>query len=101
MNPQKYVGIDKDEKGAMNPTGNIIRDAWVFGLIPETETCEGWMMQRIQALYEQVDGEWHKYGHMVSNLPPDLAARHRAIYDAAIARARELGWDPDEEIQRV
>jgi hypothetical protein len=42
MNERKYVGIDKDPKGAMNPTGNIIRDAWVFGLIPETETCEGW-----------------------------------------------------------
>lgn len=93
-----YEGIDKDPKGAMNPTGNIIRDAWLFGLIPETETCAGWNVQRIEVLYEQVTAEWHKYGHMVSNLPPELAERHRAIYDAAVARARQMGWDPDEAL---
>ena len=42
---KKYDGIDKDPHGAMNPTGNIIRDAWVFGIIPETETCSGWTIQ--------------------------------------------------------
>ena len=96
MRNKTYMGIDKDPKGAMNPTGNIIRDAWVFGLIPETETCEGWSTQRVDALYDQVSTEWDKYGHMVSNLPPELAAKHRQIYDAAVARAREEGWDPDE-----
>lgn len=96
MDSKIYSGIDKDPKGAMNPTGNIIRDAWLFGLIPKTETCEGWSVQRIQVLYDQVTAEWQKYGHMVSNLPPELAENHRAIYDAAIQRARELGWDPEE-----
>ena len=95
MNQKTFAGIDKDPKGGMNATANIVRDAWVFGLIPETETCEGWTLQRIQALYEQVDAEWGKYGHMASHLPPELAQRHRAIYDAAIARARDMGWDPD------
>lgn len=94
-----YAGIDKDPKGAMNPTGNIIRDAWLFGLIPETETGEGWSTQRVDALYGQVTAEWEKYGHMVSRLPPELMTRHREIYDAAIKRARELGWDPDEALQ--
>ena len=93
-----YAGIDKDPKGAMNPTGNIIRDAWVFGILPETETCEGWTVQRIDGLYEQVYREWDRYGHLVSRLPPELAERHRRIYDAAIARAREMGWDPDEAL---
>jgi hypothetical protein len=51
-------------------------------------------------LYAQVTSEWDKYGHLVSNLPPDLARRHRAIYDAAIRRARELGWDPDEALDQ-
>lgn len=37
---QTYMGIDKDTAG-LSPTGNIIRDAWVFGILPETETCEG------------------------------------------------------------
>ena len=96
MRNKTYVGIHKDAKGAMNQTGNIIRDAWLFGLIPETETCEGWTVQRIDALYSQVSVEWDKYGHMVSKLPPQLGAKHRAIYDAAVARAREMGWDPDE-----
>jgi hypothetical protein len=98
MDPKIYCGIDNDPRGAMNPTGNIIRDAWVFGLIPETETCEGWTVQRVSALYDQVSREWDKYGHMVSNLPEQLASRHRAIYDAAIARARDLGWDPNESL---
>jgi len=93
-----YAGIDKDPKGAMNPTGNIIRDAWVFGLIPQTETCEGWSVQRIEALYAQVSEEWDKYGHLVSGLPPDLAQKHRSIYDEAIRRARSLGWNPDEAL---
>jgi hypothetical protein len=90
-----YPGIDKDPKGAMNPTGNIIRDAWLFGLIPETETCAGWDVGRVVALYDKVTNEWDKYGHLASKLPPELAQKHREIYDAAITRARELGWDPD------
>ena len=98
MKAKIYAGIDKDPKGAMNPTGNIIRDAWVFGLIPESQTCEGWTVQRINALYGQVSDEWDKYGHLASNLPEELASKHHAIYAAAIARARELGWDPDEAL---
>ena len=96
MIQKNYIGIDKDPKGAMNSTGNIIRDAWLFGLIPETETCEGWTRQRVEALYDQVTNEWEKYGHLASNLPSELASRHREIYDAAVKRARELGWDPEE-----
>ena len=95
MVQKKYVGIDKDPRGAMNTTGNIVRDAWLFGLIPQTETCEGWTVQRVNELYDQVTREWERYGHMVSKLPPELAAKHREIYDAAVARARELGWDPE------
>jgi hypothetical protein len=26
----------------MTTTGKIIRDAWVFELLPATETCKGW-----------------------------------------------------------
>ena len=78
MAEKRYHGIDKDPNGAMNPTGNIIRDAWVFGLIPETETCEGWLVQGIDALYDKVTTEWEKYGHLVSNLPPELAEKHKS-----------------------
>jgi hypothetical protein len=92
---KRYQGIHRDPKGAMNPTGNIIRDAWVFGLIPETETCEGWTVQGIDQLYDKVYLEWEKYGHQVSALPFDLQERHKRIYDQAIERARLLGWSSE------
>jgi hypothetical protein len=90
-----YQGIDKDTQGAMNTTGNIIRDAWVFGIIPETETCAGWSLGQIQALYDQVDAAWEPYGHLASRLPDELRERHGRIYAAAVKRARAEGWDPE------
>jgi len=92
-----YAGIDNDEYGGMTPTGNIIRDAWVFGILPEEQTCEGWSISRIQTIYDQVYAAWAPYGHLVSNLPGELAERHAQIYDAAIKRAREKGWSPSVE----
>ena len=99
MNQRIYEGIDKDPNGAMNPTGNIIRDAWVFGLIPESETCEGWNIAAIEALYEKVTQAWAPYAHLPSRLTPELRERHRRIYCAAIDRARGLGWDPEGALE--
>lgn len=79
----------------MTPTGNIIRDAWVFGIIPETETCAGWTAQGIQDLYDKVTAAWAPYGHLASRLPPELRERHERIYRAAIERARAQGWNPE------
>jgi hypothetical protein len=90
-----YQGLDKDPQGGMNPTGNIIRDAWVFGLIPETETCAGWTLQGIEALYDKVEAAWEPYGRLPSRLPPDLRERHARIYAAAVERARAAGWNPE------
>jgi hypothetical protein len=95
MKEKIYHGIDKDPSGAMNPTGNVIRDAWVFGLIPETETCEGWTVQGIDALYDKVTKAWEPYGHLASNLPPELREKHQRIYDMAVSNAREKGWNPE------
>lgn len=92
---KRYGGIDKDPTGAMNPTGNIIRDAWVFGIIPETETCAGWTGQGVDALYDKVTEEWRKYGYLVSALPKELRERHQRIYDEAVKQARAKGWDPE------
>ena len=96
-NRNRYQGIDKDPNGGMTPTGNIIRDAWVFGIIPETETCAGWTLQGIDALYDKVTAAWAPYGHLASRLPPTLRERHQRIYDAAVRMAREQGWVPDLE----
>ena len=90
-----YAGLDKDAHGGMNPTGQIILDARVFGLIPETETCGGWTVQRIDALYDKVSAAWAPYGHLVSNLPPELRERHARIYDQAVRLARQRGWNPE------
>ena len=90
-----YTGIDKDPLGAMNPTGNIIRDAWMFELIPEDETCAGWSVQDLENLYSKVTVAWEPYGHLVTNLPPELRERHARIYTAAVKQARALGWDPE------
>lgn len=94
-----YVGIDDDTYGGMSPQGTIIRDAWVFGIIQETEQCKGWSRDRIQALYDKVSLAWAPYGHLASNLSPELKDKHHRIYSAAIARARELGWSPDAELE--
>jgi hypothetical protein len=99
MKDRKYAGIDKDPNGAMNPTGTIIRDAWVFGLIPESETCAGWNTGAIEALYEKVTQAWAPYAHIPSQLPPDLLERHQRIYAAAVERAKTLGWDPDGALE--
>jgi len=97
--PTPYVGIDKDSRGGLTAAGKIILDAWVFEIIPETETCEGWDLKRIEALQHQINEEWDKYGSMVSNLPEDIRQRHSQIYDAAIKRAKEAGWDGEIELR--
>ncbi len=92
MKQQVYPGIDHDHYGGMTDIGKIIRDAWVFGLLPQTETCAGWDYGRIEALYDKVHEAWQPHGHLVSRLPPALRERHARIHGEAIARARALGW---------
>lgn len=88
-----YAGLFDDEYGGMTYLGQIVKDAWVFGVIPETETCKGWTPAQMQILYDKVSAEWEKYAHLPSRLPPALAERHMRIHNDAIARARALGWD--------
>jgi hypothetical protein len=92
-----YVGLDQDLYGGMTPTGTIVRDAHVFGLIPETETCAGWNHGRLEELYDRVAKAWEPYGSLASHLPPELKERHARIFTAAIERARALGWAPEVE----
>jgi hypothetical protein len=95
--PDTYVGIDNEVNGGMTTIGKLIRDAWVFGLIPETETCEGWNYARIDALLDKVNAEWDKYGCLVSHLPPELYERHQKIHGDAMKKARESGWRGEHE----
>lgn len=90
-----YVGIDQDQYGGMSAMGAIVKDAWLFGILPETETCVGWDVNRIQILYDKTQVEWDKYGCLASNLPSELRERHARIHAAAIERAKALGWEPE------
>lgn len=94
MAEQHYVGLLADKHGGMTHMGQIVKDAWVFGLLPETETCAGWSAGQMQALYEKVSAAWEPHAHIPSRLPEDLRARHTRIYAAAVERARAQGWDP-------
>lgn len=95
MTEMKYDGIEQDAKNGLTPLGRIVLDAWVFGILPETETCAGWNHAKMQILYEKVYAAWEPYAHLPSRLPDELRERHAGIYDRAIAAAREKGWDPE------
>ena len=95
--PQTYVGIENEVNGGMTTIGKIIRDAWVFGLIEETETCKGWNFAGVDALLDKVNKEWDKYGCLVSQLPPELFEKHHRIHDKAIQAARAAGWSGEAE----
>jgi hypothetical protein len=97
--PDKYVGIHNEVHGGMTTIGKIIRDAWVFGLLDESETCEGWNFAGVDALLDKVNAEWDKYGCLVSHLPPELAERHKRIHDKAIKDAKAAGWSGEVETE--
>ena len=97
--PRRYAGIDKDEGQGMSPTAKIIREAWAFGLIPETETCEGWVAHQIEALWAQVHAEWEKYGFRVGSMPQELQDRYIRIQNAALERAKADGWTGESELE--
>ena len=102
--PEKiYCGLDKDRYSGMTPIGNIIKDAWLFDILPQTETCENWTHSQLKIISEKVKIEWDKYGCLVSNFPDDLEQRHAEINGKAVKNVRELGWDPtppEDEVQK-
>ena len=60
--PNTYVGVNNDVNGGMTNIGKIVRDAWVFEVLPETDTCEGWKKGQVDFLMDKVNAEWEKYG---------------------------------------
>ena len=80
MNEQFYVGINKDTHGGLTHLGRIVIDAWIFGILPESETCAGWSQSQMQNLYEKVYAAWEPYAHLPSRLPADLQQRHIKLY---------------------
>ncbi|MDP1558743.1 MAG: hypothetical protein Q8K59_04940 [Nitrosomonas sp.] len=95
MTEQFYVGVDQDENNGLSHLGRIVRDAWVFDILPETEKCSGWSSSQMQNLYEKVYVAWEPYAHLPSRLPEALQQRHTQIYEQAIAIAKREGWNPE------
>jgi hypothetical protein len=93
-----YVGIDNDLNGGMTDTGKIIRDGWAFGLIERSETCAGWNVTQIEALWQRVQEQWQANGFRVANLPEPMRTRYLEIQSQAMERARDAGWDPEHDI---
>lgn len=95
MTKQLYAGVTEDENAGLTHLGRMVRDAWVFGILPESETCAGWDGTQMQNLYERVYRAWEPYAHLPSRLPDELRLKHEKIYAEAILLAREKGWDTD------
>ena len=94
---ETYVGVDNDIHGGMTAIAKVVRDAQVFGLIAENETCKGWNLAGIEILIDKVNAEWDKYGCLVSHLPQELAERHSRIHGEAIDKAKVAGWSGEFE----
>ena len=92
---QSYAGLHLEENHGMTMTGRSVRDAWVFGILPEGDGFAGKTAGDMQYLFEQVHKAWEPYGHLPSRLPPVLAARHSRIHDEAIQRAKAAGWSAE------
>ncbi len=82
-----YAGMDQDEHEGITHLGGLIRDAWIFGILPEGETCSGWTAHAMAIIYERVSQAWEQYEYATANLPPDLRKRHERIHHEAIRRA--------------
>ena len=91
---QTYAGFNQDAHG-ITTLGRVVLDAWLFDLLPRSEDCAGWDIQRMQLLMQQVNEHWDAHSNLPSRLPPELRERHTELYAWATARARERGWDPE------
>jgi hypothetical protein len=92
---QTFAGLDKEAQGGMTMIGRIIRDAWVFGILPEGDNFAGRSAADVQQLSDRVHRAWDDFGQLPSRLPPDLAQRHARIHAAAIEKARAQGWNAE------
>lgn len=97
--PDTYVGVDNEINGGMTTIGKLVRDAKVFGLIDDSETCVGWNFSRVDDLLDKVNNEWDKYGCLVSHLPKELFNRHQEIHNKAVKDALSAGWCGEQETE--
>jgi hypothetical protein len=88
--------LDKDQWAGFTHTGEIIRNARIFGFIDESETCQGWRMDQIEELWDKVNAYWDQHGAQANNLPPDVFTKFERIHAEALDKAKALGWTPED-----
>jgi hypothetical protein len=88
------LGVASAPDHGVTMTGRIIRDAWVFGLLPEGDGYAGQTAADMQRLYDGVHQAWAPYGQLPSRLPPELAERHARIHREALPRSTDPDWQP-------
>lgn len=93
----RYPGLPDDLYGGMTDIGVIIRDAWVLGVLPESQNCRGWTLAELRALRARVARAWAAHGDSFVTLPAALKQRYLRIHEAATRRGREHGWRPDAD----
>lgn len=89
-----YCGFNQDTHG-LTVLGRVVLDAWLFDLLPRTEDCTDWDLQRMQLLMNQIEARWDSYGNLPSRLPAELQQRHTELYAWATERGRTRGWNPE------
>jgi hypothetical protein len=92
---QTYLGLDQEDNHGMTMTGRAIRDAWLFGILPEGDGFVGKTAGDMQNLFEAVHKAWAPDGQLPSRLPSELAKRHARIHGEAIQRAKAAGWSAE------
>ena len=95
MAEHNYPGIYNDEAGGLTPFGRTVMDAWVFEIIPISETCAGWNASQMEALSAKVAVAWAQYDNEPRNLPDDYRMRHAMLYEQARMRGEGVEWDPN------
>ena len=58
MNDAHHPGVLDDHDGGLTLLGRTVMDAWVFGLIPETQTCSERTPAQMQELADRVSQAW-------------------------------------------
>ncbi len=97
-NPPVYQGVHNDKYGGMTQLGQIVKDAWAFGLIEESESCEGWPLHKLEELWDKVNEAKRVAGPSVSFWPEDIREKHLRIHEDAMKAARKKGWNPDADL---
>jgi len=90
MKQSGYAGLHNDQNGGMTHWGQMVKDAWVFGLIPDTEDCAGWTDGQLQVLYEKI---WGRMGKVCASAEPPASGTTTTLYTHTPGsdRARQSG----------